>query len=448
MKAPMMLERKRSTPFAAALLWLAAASPALAALDAASTAATIRAAVERNYPKLDSLYKDIHAHPELAFQETRTAAKLANAMRELGFEVTEKVGGTGVVAILRNGDGPVVMVRTELDALPMEEKTGLPYASHEKTIWNGRETFVAHSCGHDIHMAVWVGAASELAVLKNRWHGTLMFVAQPAEEIVNGAKAMLKDGLYTRFPKPNVAFALHVAPFANDAISFAPGIRTSNSDQLEISFHGRGGHGSMPDKTIDPVVTAAHFVTDIQSVLAREKNPAEFGVLTFGSIQGGSSPNIVPDNVLVRGSLYTRDLGERAKLLAATERVARASAAMSNAPPPDIKIAEGVKGVLNDPAITARAEKVLRAALGTKVRTSPPTTAGEDFSEFVNAGVPSMFFGLGAYSPEREAAARNGSGPQLPPNHSPMFAPAPQPTISLGVLSMSLAVLSALDNGQ
>ncbi|WP_423461035.1 amidohydrolase [Ottowia sp. VDI28] len=437
----MMLKPTALAAIAAALL----SSSAAAAPDAVGTAAAIRAAVERDYPVLDALYKDIHAHPELSFQETRTAAKLAEAMRGIGFEVMEKVGGTGVVAIFRNGHGPVAMVRTELDALPMEEKTGLDYASRTKAVWNGRETFVAHSCGHDIHMAAWVGTARRLVDMKDRWHGTLMFVAQPAEETVSGAKAMLKDGLFTRYPKPDVAFALHVAPFSNDAISFAPGIRTSNSDQLEIDFHGRGGHGSMPDKTIDPVVIAARFVTDLQSVLARQKNPAEFGVLTIGSIQGGSAPNIVPDNVLVRGSLYTRDLGERAKLLASVERVAKASAAMSDAPVPDIRIVEGVKGVVNDVGVTARAAKMLRAALGDKVRISPPTTAGEDFSEFVDAGVPSMFFGLGAYAPEREAAARNGSTPPLPPNHSPAFAPEPRPTISLGVLAMSLAVLSSLD---
>lgn len=430
-----------------ALLSSLTAAPALAGPDAAQTAAMIRTALERDYPKLDVLYKELHAHPELSFQETRTAAKLAEAMREIGFEVTEKVGGTGVVAIFRNGEGPVAMVRTELDALPMEEKTGLDYASRAKAVWNGRETFVAHSCGHDIHMATWVGTARQLAAMKDRWHGTLMFVAQPAEESISGARAMLKDGLFTRFPKPNVAFALHVAPFANNAISFAPGIRTSNSDQLEINFHGRGGHGSMPDKTIDPVIIAARFVTDLQSVMAREKNPAEFGVLTIGSIQGGGAPNIVPDSVLVRGSMYSRDLGERTKLLAAVERVAKASAVMSDAPPPEVRIVEGVKGVVNDPGVTARAAQVLRAAFGDKVRTSPPTTAGEDFSEFVDAGVPSMFFGLGAYSPEREAAARNGSAPPLPTNHSPAFAPEPRPTISLGVVAMSLAVLSALDAG-
>jgi amidohydrolase len=418
--------------------------PARAELDVAKLKTTIEASVENEYPKLDALYKDIHAHPEIAFQEVKTAAKLAAEMRATGFEVTEQVGKTGLVAIYKNGDGPTIMVRTELDALPMEEKTGLPYASHDKTNWNGRETPVAHSCGHDIHMASWVGTAKTLVGLKDQWHGTLMFIAQPAEEEIAGAKAMLDDGLFTRFPKPDAGFALHDGASAYGTVSYRVGIGTSNQDGLFIRFHGRGGHGAMPQNTIDPVMIAARFVVDVQSVISREKDPTEFGVISIGAIHGGTAGNIIPDNALVVGTIRTFKPEVRAKMLAGIERTAKAVAAMADAPPPDIKLDEGAKAVMNDPAVVATAEKVLKAAFGEKFRTSPPNTASEDFSEFVNAGVPSMFFNIGVYEPERVAAARNG-GPPLPSNHSPLFAPVPKPTIETGVTAMTLAVLSAFD---
>src|SRR5258706_7495602 len=213
----------------------------------------IERSVESAYPRLDALYKDMHAHPEIAFQEEKTAARLATETRALGFEVTEKVGKTGLVAIYRNGDGPTIMVRTELDALPMEEITGFAYASHDKTIWNGRETFVAHSCGHDIHMASWVGTAKTLVGLKDQWHGTLMFIAQPAEETVSGAKAMLADGLFTRFKKPDFGFALHDGAFGYGNVLYRVGIGSPHSDSLFVRFRGRGGHGAAPQATIDPV---------------------------------------------------------------------------------------------------------------------------------------------------------------------------------------------------
>src|SRR6202163_793792 len=265
----------------------AAFAPAQAEIDVIKLKAAIETSVEADYPKLDALYKDIHAHPEVAFQEVKTAAKLAAEMRALGFEVTEKIGKTGLAAIYRNGDGPTIMVRTELDALPMEEKTGLPYASRVKTTYLGKETFVAHTCGHDLHMSIWVGTARTLVALKNRWHGTLMFVAQPAEEVLGGAKAMLKDGLFTRFGKPDAALALHDWPMAYGVIGYRSGPFTSNGDSLEITFKGRGAHGAAPDKSIDPIVMVARFVTDVQSVASREKDPFEFGVVSVGAIQAG-----------------------------------------------------------------------------------------------------------------------------------------------------------------
>jgi amidohydrolase len=431
---------------ASAALCVASILPARAELDVAKLKAAIETSVEADYPKLDALYKDIHAHPEIAFQEVKTAAKLATEMRALGFEVTEKVGKTGLVAIYKNGDGPIIMVRTELDALPMEEKTGLAYASHDKTNWNGRETFVAHSCGHDIHMASWVGTAKTLVGLKDQWHGTLMFIAQPAEETVSGAKAMLADGVFTRFGKPDFGFALHDGAFAYGTINYRVGIGSSNSDSLAIKFHGRGGHGAAPQLTIDPVMMAARFIVDVQSVISREKDPTEFGVLSIGAIHGGTAENIIPDDVIVLGTIRSFKPEVRAKMLAGIERTAKTVAAMSDAPAPEIRIEEGAKAVMNDPAVVETAAKVLQVAFGDKFRTSPPGTPSEDFSEFVNAGVPSMFFNIGVYEPERVAAARNGTGPQLPSNHSPLFAPVPKPTIETGIEAMTLAVLSAFDH--
>jgi len=428
-----------------AFLALCSAPPARAELDVARLKAAIGAAIETDYPRLDAIYKDIHAHPELAFQEVKTAAKLAAEMRALGFEVTEQVGRTGLVAMYRNGAGPTVMVRTELDALPMEEKTGLPYASRDKTTWQGRETFVAHSCGHDIHMASWLGTAKTLVSLKDQWHGTLMFIAQPAEEIGAGAMAMLWDGLFTRFPKPDFAFGLHDGPFPYGHINYRVGVGSSNSDSLAIKFHGRGGHGAAPQQTIDPVLIAARFIVDVQTVISREKDPIEFGVVSIGAIHGGTAENIIPDEVVVRGTIRSFKPEVRAKMAAGIERTAKAVAAMSDAPPPDISITEGAKAVMNDPALVATAEKALKAAFGDKFRTSPPVTASEDFSEFADSGVPSMFFHIGVYDPERVAAALNGTAPPLPPNHSPLFAPVPKPTIQTGVEAMTLAVLSAFD---
>src|SRR6476619_6257715 len=435
----------RSLAVSAALV-AASLLPAHAEPDPVNLKKAIETSLASDYPKLDALYKELHAHPELAFQEVKTAARLAAEMRALGFEVTEKVGMTGLVAIYKNGDGPTIMVRTELDALPMEEKTGLAYASRDKTMWQGRETFVAHACGHDIHMASWVGTARTLVGLKDQWRGTLMFIAQPAEEVGAGVMAMLREGLFTRFPKPDFGFALHaIGAFAHGTVLYTVGAGSSSADGLTIKFRGQGGHGAMPQATIDPVMMAARFVVDVQSVISREKDPTEFGVVSIGAIQGGTAENIIPDDVLLRGTIRTFKPEVRAKMLAGIERTAKAAAAMSDAPVPDIKITEGAKAVMNDPAVVETAAKVMKAAFGDKFRTSPPGTPSEDFSEFVNAGVPSMFFNIGVYEPERVAAAHDGSGPQLPPNHSPLFAPVPKPTIETGVTAMTLAVLSTFD---
>jgi len=406
--------------------------------------AAIEAQLNTFYPHLDALYKDIHAHPELGFQETETAKKLAAEMRALGFTVTEHIAGTGIVAIYKNGPGPTVMVRTEMDALPMEEKTGLSYASHVIATWNGKQTPVDHACGHDIHMAAWVGTAQALVAMKSKWHGTLMFIGQPAEETTGGARGMIADGVFTKFPKPDVGFALHVGPAAYGEVTYRPGVNSSNSDSLEILFKGRGGHGSTPSITIDPVIEAARFTMDVQTVVSREKDPAAFGVITIGAIQSGNAGNIIPDTALLRGTIRSYDGGVRAKLLDGIRRTASAVAAMAGAPAPDVDLVVGGRAVINDEAITAKTAAVFKAAFGTKASVQPtPGPQSEDYSEFIIAGVPSLFFGIGGYDPAKiaEAAAK---GQVLAANHSPYFAPVPEPTIRNGVEAMTLAVLNAI----
>ncbi len=422
-------------------------APIAVAQTATATLQRIPTIVQSIYPQLDALYKDIHAHPELAFQEVRTASKLATEIRGLGFEVTENVGRTGVVAIYRNGSGPTVLVRTDLDALPMEEKTGLPYASRATATWQGRETFVAHSCGHDIHMASWIGTARTLLSLKDRWRGTLMFVAQPAEEAGGGAKAMLADGLYKRFPKPDFAFALHTSPRAFGSVGYRAGALNSAADSFEITFKGRGGHGSAPHLTIDPITMAAHFISDVQTVVSREKDPSSFGVVSVGAIQAGTAGNIIPESALLRGTIRSYDPKTRDILINGTRRTARAAAEMAAAPEPAIALdpAKGTPAVINDSKLVERIVPALKAQFGDeKVFEIPRVFASEDFSEFAAEGVPIMFFYVGVYDPKDVAEASKPGGKPLPPNHSPFFAPVPEPSITTGVRAMTSAVLTAL----
>lgn len=425
-------------------LVLSAMAVPLQALDVPAAASQVDGTLDRIYPDLFALYADIHAHPELAGHETRTAALLAAQMRALGFEVTERVGGTGVVAVLRNGAGPTVLVRTDMDGLPMEEKTGLPYASRAQAEYNGQASFLAHSCGHDVHMAAWVGTARTLAGMKDRWQGTLVFIAQPAEETLQGAAAMLADGLYERFPRPDYAFGLHTGPYAAGQVLYRPGSLTSNSDTIEITFKGRGGHGSAPHTAIDPVLIAARFLVDVQSVVSREKNPQQPGVVSFGSIHGGTAGNIIPDEVVLLGTVRSYAPEARATLLAGIERVGRASSAMAGAPEPEIRRPRSADSVVNDTELTERTAAVFREAFGEAAIAKPDyITASEDYSHYARPGVRSLFFEIGIYDPARVAAAGNGGEP-LPFNHSPAYAPVPEPTIRTGVKAMSLAVLEVL----
>ena len=430
--------------FAGAAALIASQAEAAGKLDVAKAKAQIDAKLAGDYPHLDALYKDIHQHPELAFQENETAAKLAKEMRALGFEVTEHVGKTGIVAIYKNGPGPTVMVRTELDALPMEEKTGLPYASHATQMWQGKPTPVDHSCGHDIHMAAWVGAAQQLVAMKSQWHGTLMFIGQPAEESIGGARAMIADGLFTRFPKPDLGFAQHTGPGPAGGVSYRAGVNSSAADGFEIVFKGRGAHGSRPQLSIDPVMEAARFTVDLQSVVSREKDTAAFGVAGVGAIQAGSAGNIIPDQAIVRGTIRSYDPDTRAKLKAGLVRTAKAVAEMAGAPEPVISLDQGASAVINDAAITARTAPVFKAAFGANaVEATSPGSASEDYSEYVIAGVPSLFWGLGGIDPKVIAQYR-AKGQEPPGNHTPEFAPTPEPAIKTGVAAMTLAVLNVL----
>jgi hippurate hydrolase len=428
----------------AAFVLAASLAHAAGAADVAGTRAAIDRGLDAHYAHIEVLYKDIHSHPELAFQETRTAAKLAAEMQALGYEVTEGVGKTGIVALYRNGPGPTVMVRTELDALPLPEKTGLPYASTATQILRNAETPVAHACGHDIHMSVWVAVAKTLMDMKDQWSGTVMFVGQPAEEGGGGARAMLADGLFSRFPKPDMGFALHVGPGPYGVVSYRPGVINSTSDSLSVLFTGKGGHGSRPHVTIDPVMMAGHFIVDVQSVISREKDAAKFGVVTIGSVQAGNAGNVIPDTALLRGTIRSYDDDTRAKMIEGVQRTAKAVALMAGAPPPDVKITAGAKAVINDDQLAARGGAVLKAAFGDKAVLLPaPGSASEDYSEFIMAGVPSFYFGIGGLDPKAVAQAAATNTP-LPGNHSPEFAPVPEPTIRTGTQAMSLVLLDAL----
>ena len=416
-------------------------------LDAAAARTRIDAVLERAAPHLDALYKDIHAHPELAFQENRTAALLAGEMRKLGFQVTEHVGRTGIVAIYRNGPGPTVLVRTELDALPLQEKTVLPYASQAQQVMDGKTTWVAHACGHDVHMAWWLGTAQALVALKDQWRGTLMFIGQPAEEAVGGAKAMLADGLFTRFPKPDFGFAAHVESGPLGEVRVKEGTVSSAADGYQVVFHGRGGHGSMPSATIDPIVMGAHFVTDVQSVISREKDAGAFGVITVGSFQAGTVNNIIPDQAQLLLTLRSFTPEVRKLLSDGVARTARAEAEMARAPAPDINYLGGTDAVRNDAALSRRAATMLQSGIGDDVRFEPaympPGSASEDYSEFIDAGVPSVFYVIGGYDP-KVIADFQARGVPVPTNHSPYFAPDHGPAIRRGAEVLALSVLMVM----
>jgi hippurate hydrolase len=390
------------------------------------------------YPDAHNLYVDLHAHPELSGHETETASKLATALRKAGYEVTEHVGNTGIVAVMKNGSGPAVMLRTELDALPVEEKTGLPFASkvHVKDD-AGHDVSVMHACGHDIHMAALLGAAETMARNKESWHGTLVLIGQPAEETIDGAEGMVRAGLFTRFPKPDVVVALHVGnDFPAGTVGVVPGVYNTNADSLRITIYGKGGHGAMPQATVDPIVISARTIVALQTIASREVKPGEMAVVTVGYIHAGTKNNIIPDQAEMGLTVRTRNKEIRKQILASIERITKAEAAAANAPrEPTVERYEGADMVYNDPKLAERLRLPLQAALGKEhVVIAEPITPSEDFSYLTEQGVPGFYLSLGGANAAKFAEAKT-SGKPMPVNHSPLFAPDAEPTIKAGIVA-------------
>lgn len=398
------------------------------------------------FPDARAFYLETHEHPELSGHEVHTAENLASHLRQAGYDVTEHVGGTGIVAILKNAAGPTIMLRTELDALPVEEKTGLPYASKVREKDDaGHEVAVMHACGHDLHMAALLGTAEVMAREKSNWHGTLMLIGQPAEETITGAAAMIRDGLFTRFPKPDVAVALHVDNLRPAGmVAITPGIYNTNADSVRITIYGKGGHGATPQATIDPIVIAARTILDLQTIVSREVKPGEMAVLTIGYVRAGTKNNIIPDQAEMGLTVRTFKSDVRKQILAAIARIAKADAEAAGAPrEPLVERYEGTDLVYNDPALAEHLRAPLEAALGkANVVTAEPITPSEDFAAYVEQGVPGFYFSLGGADPEKFAQAK-ATGVALPSNHSPLFAPDLDPALRTGIIA-EVAVLRNL----
>jgi amidohydrolase len=419
---------------------------AVAAAAAASSAAL--APLDSIYPDLEALYRDLHASPELSLQEEKTSGKMAERFRGLGYDVTEKVGGFGVVAVMRNGAGPTVLVRADMDALPVEEKTGLPYASTvTATDAAGNTVAVMHACGHDVHMTSLVGAATLLARARERWRGTLVLVGQPAEEAGNGALNMLNDSFLRRFPKPDYCLSLHDdATLPAGTLAWTSGWALANVDSVDITVFGRGGHGSKPEGTVDPVVIAARTVVALQTLVARENSPFDPAVVTVGSIHGGTRRNVIPDHVTLQLTVRSYKPEVRQRLLAGIERIAKAEALAAAAPRvPEVKVVDGTAATYNDPALSKRVASALAAAFGAdRVLEAPPIMAGEDFGEFGKAAqAPSFMFWVGGV-PAAKLAEAGGDMSKLPSLHSGLWAPDPEPTLKAGAAALTVGVLELL----
>jgi len=399
--------------------------------------------------ELAELYRDLHQHPELSLQETRTAGVLAGALRPLGYEVAEQVGVTGVVGVLRNGDGPTVMLRADFDALPVEEKTGLPYASEVRTVdADGHEVPVMHACGHDMHAACLVGAASLLASARSQWSGTLLIVFQPAEELACGARGMVDDGLFERFPKPSIVLGQHVAPLPAGYIGYGSGPLMAGSDTVNVTLHGRGGHGSRPEASIDPVLMAANVVTRLQGIVAREVPPSETAVVTVGRLAAGSKANIIPERAELGINIRSKTEQTRKIVVDAIERIVRAESAASAAvQEPDISWDESAPVLVSDPDATTKTLAAFGEHFGADhLFPMPPVTASEDVGVFGAAlGVPTVFWFWGGLEPDVVfQALTEGTIDKLPANHAPNFAPLLEPTLSTGVEALVIAALAWL----
>jgi hippurate hydrolase len=424
------------------------------------SAQSLDAMIERELPALVETYKRLHAEPEISYFEEKTAAFIAQELRKLGFEVTERVGKYpnpartcyGVVGVLKNGNGPTILVRTDLDGLPMEEKTGLPYASRVKTRNElGEEVFTMHACGHDIHMTSFLGTAKMLVQLKDRWRGTLVMIGQPAEERGAGAKAMLDDGLYERFPKPDVALALHGnSALEAGKVGFCEGYALASVNSVDIIVRGVGGHGAYPHATKDPIVLASKIVLALQTIVSRELSPLDPAVVTVGSIRGGTKHNIIPDEVHMQLTVRAYKEEVRKQILSAIRRIAEGIARAAGVPEhrmPIVRVDEEeyTPSTYNDPALTRRLMSSLQKVLGKEnVVTVDPVMGGEDFGRFaLNGKIPTCIFWLGAVDPAKVEQSRR-EGTPLPSLHSSHFAPLPEPTIRTGVKAMTSAVLELM----
>jgi hippurate hydrolase len=422
---------------------------------------TPQSMADAELPSLLGIYKDIHTHPELSGYEERTAALIAKELRAAGCQVTEHLGkyensklkGYGVVGVMKNGDGPIVLVRTDMDALPVEEETGLPYASKAVTKNDeGKDVHVMHACGHDAHMAAFIGTARALAKLKDQWHGTILFVAQPAEETGNGARALLKDGLYEKFGKPNFALGFHdKADLETGRIGVTEGYTYANVDSVDITVRGVGGHGAYPYKTKDPIVLAAEIINTLQTIASRQNNPLDPIVITVGSIHGGTKHNIIPNEVKLQVTVRTYKPDVRERVLADIDRIAKGCAAAAGVPPqlaPIVNVSKDLfcPATYNNPELTKRLVAIWKNSLGNEnVEIVAPTMGGEDFSEYSlpDHSIPAVDFHIGAVEPAKIAEYKQ-AGKELPTLHSSQFAPVPEPTIRVGIIGMTSAVLDLM----
>ncbi len=413
-------------------------------------------------PSLLAIYKDLHTHPELSGHEERSAGIVAKELKATGCEVTERVGKYdkpgltcfGVIGVMKNGDGPVVAVRTDLDALPVHEETGLPYASTVTTKNDaGQDVSVMHACGHDVHMSTFIGVARALAKMKDQWHGTIIFIGQPSEEAIGGARALLKDGLYTRWPKPNFVLGFHdKADLETGKIGVTEGYTYANVDSVDVTVHGVGGHGAYPHKTKDPIVLSAEIINAWQTIASRENNPVDPIVVTVGSIHGGTKHNIIPNEVKMQLTVRSYKEDVRQRVLAAIDRIAKGCAATAGLPPdkmPETKVLkdEFTPATYNNPELTKRLLPVWKKALGDQnVEMAEPTMGGEDFSEYSlpDHSIPTVDFHVGAVDPAKIAESKKPGASPLPSLHSSKFAPIPEPTIRTGVIAMTSAVLDLM----
>src|ERR1043166_5632475 len=422
---------------------------------------TPQSLADEQLPSLLAIYKDLHTHPELSTREERSSAIVAKELKAAGCEVTERVGKYdqpgatcfGVVGVMKNGAGPTVLVRSDLDALPVHEETGLPYASTVISKNNeGKDVPVMHACGHDIHMSTLIGTARALGKLKDKWHGTIVFIGQPAEETVGGARAMLKDGLYTRWPRPDYALALHDdAEIETGKIGVTEGYAFANVDSVDVTVHGMGGHGAYPHKTKDPIVLSAEIINAWQTIASRENNPLDPVVVTVGSIHGGTKHNIIPDDVKMQLTVRTYKEEVRKRVLAAIERIAKQCATAAGLPPdklPEVNVRqdEFTRATYNNPDLVRRVTPALKAAIGeNNIVRKDPTMGGEDFCEYSlpDNSIPAFMFVVGADDPGKVADSKK-TGTPLPSLHSSKFAPVPEPTIRTGIIGMSSAVLELM----